>query len=77
MLLKEIAVDYRHNSQLLLDAINKLKCNLETTSDPDLISKINYDIKYLRNIRRESNELAVLCERYYERGHHRNERYQI
>ena len=34
-------------------------------------------IRILRGILRETRELAVLCERYYERGYRRNAKYTL
>ena len=34
-------------------------------------------IKMLRTLWREARDLAVLCERYYERGYRRNVKYTI
>ena len=77
MTLKELAVSYRDNARWLGFRIAQLKDLLEKTEDPRERGQLEERIKMLTTMRREAQEIAVLCERYYERGYRRNAKYTI
>ena len=77
MTLKEISVGYRENARRLDLRIHQLKLDMELTEDPGLRSQYEERIKVLSTMLRESRELAVMCERYYERGYRRNAKYTL
>lgn len=57
--------------------ICQLECWLERTEDPDARNQLQERIKLLATMLREARELAVLTERYYDRGYRRNAKYTI
>ena len=77
MTLKELAVSYRDNVRWLGFRIAQLKDLSEKTDDPRERGQLEERIKMLTTMRREAQEIAVLCERYYERGYRRNAKYTI
>ena len=77
MTLKELAVSYRDNVRWLGFRIAQLKDLLEKTEDPRERGQLEERIKMLTTMQREAREIAVLCERYYERGYRRNAKYTI
>lgn len=77
MTLKELSVEYRDHARMLDLRIHQLKQELEETSDEVEACLLTDRIKILSTMHREARELAVLCERYYERGYRRNAKYTI
>ena len=77
MTLKELAVSYRDSARWLGFRIAQLKDLSEKTDDPRERGQLEERIKMLTTMRREAQENAVLCERYYERGYRRNAKYTI
>lgn len=77
MTLVELSVEYRASAAALQERIGQLEQreqNEDDTSDQLLLAD---RIRILRNILRETRELAVLCEHYYERGYRRNAKYTL
>ncbi len=76
MTLYEISKDYRASAHALRGRIRELE---ETYPGLDREARIRLDerIRVLTAMWRESRDLAVLCEHYYERGYRRNVRYTI
>ena len=77
MTLKELAVSYRDSARWLGFRIAQLKDSLEKSDDPHERCQLEARIKMLSTMHREAREIAVLCERYYERGYRRNAKYTI
>lgn len=77
MKLKELALSYRESAQWLAGRIRQLKGELEQTEDPLERSSLRGRIEILWAMYRETRDIAVVCERYYERGYCRNAKYKI
>lgn len=77
MKLEEIAVDYRHSARLLEERIRQLKRELSGTQDRLERIRLEARIEMLTAMFRETRDVAVVCERYYERGYCRNGKYKI
>ena len=75
--LMELSVEYRAHARSLDLRICQLECWLERTEDPDARNQLQERIKLLATMLREARELAVLTERYYDRGYRRNAKYTI
>ena len=72
-----LSVEYRAHARSLDLRIYQLECWLERTEDPDARNQLQERIKLLATMLREARELAVLTERYYDRGYRRNAKYTI
>ena len=57
--------------------ICQLEYLLEGTKNADKRCQLQDRIRMLSTMLREANELAVLTERYYDRGYRRNAKYTI
>ena len=77
MTLKELSGEYRAHAQALEGRISQLRRRLEEVRDPDERGRLEDRIRMLSVMLREARELAVLTERYYDRGYRRNARYTI
>lgn len=77
MTLEELAVEYRESARRIGERISQLKDELERAEDSRETSQLKERIKVLTTLRREASDIAVLCERYYERGYRRNARYTL
>ena len=71
MTLVELSVEYRTSAAALQARIGQLEQHM---GEQLLLAD---RIRILRGILRETRELAVLCERYYERGYRRNAKYTL
>ena len=71
MTLLELSVEYRAHARALDFRICQLQAVLERTENED------ERIHMLSTMLREARELAVLTERYYERGYRRNAKYTL
>lgn len=77
MTLSELSVEYRAHAGMLSQRIGQLQDELgraETSRDRVLLDE---RIRMLSTMLREARELAVLTERYYERGYRRNAKYTL
>ena len=77
MTLSELSVEYRAHAGMLSQRIGQLQDELgraETSRDRGLLDE---RIRMLSTMLREARELAVLTERYYERGYRRNAKYTL
>ena len=74
MTLVELSVEYR-TSAAALQAQLEQQGQQEADMGEQLL--LADRIRILRGILRETRELAVLCERYYERGYRRNAKYTL
>lgn len=77
MTLLELSVEYRAQAAVLSARIHQLEEALFRTDDPDERCMLQDRIRMLSVMHREARELAVLTERYYDRGYRRNAKYTI
>lgn len=73
----ELSAQYDLQAQILRERITELQLRWAKCKNETLRSTLAERIRTLTVMRREAQELAVLCARYYERGYRRNERYTI
>ena len=77
MTLQEMGAAYRDQAQVLRRRIGELeeaRLRAEERAEKD---RLTWRIDLLRSIWRETRDLAVLLERYYERGYRRNGQYTL
>lgn len=77
MTLAEIGVGYLAAASPLRQRLKELRQALKTTEDPEEAWRIRRRIAELTPMLTQCNELAQLCQRYYERGYYRNEKYTL
>lgn len=77
MKLKELALSYRESARWLAVRIRQLKGELERAEDPLERNSLEGRIRILWAMYRETRDVAVVCEHYYERGYCRNAKYKI
>ena len=77
MTLLELSVEYRTNADALRERALLLEQRQREEWDEARQVMLADRIKMLRTMWREARDLAVLCERYYERGYRRNVKYTI
>lgn len=77
MTLQELSVEYRAHARALELRIAQLQVRLERTRDPEKSCLLQERIRMLSTMKREAKELAVLTERYYDRGYRRNVKYTL
>lgn len=77
MTLAELSLEYRAHAHVLSLRINQLEYLLKESEDPDEKCQLQDRIRMLSVMLREARELAVLTERYYDRGYHRNAKYTV
>ena len=77
MTLAELSLEYRAHAQALDMRIHQRESLLERSEDPDRQCQLQDRIRMLSTMLREARELAVLTERYYDRGYRRNAKYTI
>ena len=77
MTLAELSVEYRAHAHALDLRICQLEYLLDRSEDPDQRCQLQDRIRMLSAMLREARELAVLTERYYDRGYRRNAKYTI
>lgn len=77
MTLLELSVEYREHARVLDGRICQLRGEWERTMDGRERCMLAERIRMLSTMRREARELAVLCERYYDRGYRRNVKYTV
>ena len=76
MTLIEISVEYRTQATVLRQRLKELQAQLPQL-DQDQRSTMEDRIRVLAVMWREARDLAVLCERYYDRGYRRNGKYTL
>lgn len=76
MTLIEISVEYRAQATVIQQRLRELQALLPEL-DSDQKSTMEGRIRMLTVMWREARELAVLCERYYDRGYRRNGKYTL
>lgn len=77
MTLLELSVEYRAHAQALDTRIRHLEQQLAGTEDTDQRCQLQDRIRILSTMLREARDLAVLTERYYDRGYRRNGKYTL
>ena len=77
MTLLELSREYRYSAELLKGRIRELRHRYSTLTDEDARRSTEARLRVLTAMLREAGELAVLCERYYERGYRRNGKYTL
>ena len=77
MTLTELSVEYRAHARALDLRIGQLEERLQQTQDESERCLLEARIHMLSTMLREARELAVLTERYYDRGYRRNAKYTI
>ena len=77
MTLREMSVEYRAQAQALRGRMQELEKAWKQTEDPAERDNLEGRIWTLEVLWRETRDQAVLLERYYERGYHRNEKYTL
>ena len=77
MTLLELSTEYRASADALRERALTLEHRLKEIWDPADRAMMEDRIKLLRTMWRETRDLAVLCERYYDRGYRRNVKYTI
>ena len=77
MTLKEISGQYRASAAALRERALLLEGRRRAEADEAARRLLESRIRLLRAMWRETRDLAVLCERYYDRGYRRNVKYTI
>ena len=77
MTLAELSLEYRAHARALDQRISQLEYSMEQTHSADERCLLQERIRMLSTMLREARELAVLTERYYDRGYRRNAKYTI
>ena len=77
MTLLELSAEYRSHAGALAGRISQLEVCLAQTQNADQRCQLEDRIRMLSTMLREARELAVLTERYYDRGYRRNAKYTI
>ena len=77
MTLREMSVEYRAQATALRGRMQELEKAWKQTKDPAERANLEGRIWTLGVLWRETRDQAVLLERYYERGYHRNEKYTL
>ena len=77
MRLQELSVSYRSSAAALRERAAALERQRRETQDITQQRLLEERIHMLETMWREARDLAVLCERYYERGYRRNDRYTL
>lgn len=77
MTLLELSVQYRTQSAVLKTRIKELEMACEQAIDHKERIKLNQRIYELSEMWREARDIAVITERYYERGYRKNGRYTL
>lgn len=76
MTLIELSKEYRLSAEALKGRISQLRAGYPLVPERER-ARMDERIRVLNTMWRETRDLAVLCERYYERGYRRNGRYTI
>lgn len=77
MTLREMGGAYRDQAEILHRRIRELETARAQCGEREEKERLSGRIELLRVIWRETRDLAVLLERYYERGYRRNGRYTL
>lgn len=74
MTLLRMAAGYRHSAELLRQRIKELREQAKG-ANPAEKAQLDRRIRELNTLLRETREVALVLERYYDRRHCKNERY--
>ncbi len=77
MTLLELSVNYRASAAALRERTALLTRQREDCADEGTRLLLDDRIRMLQAMWREARDLAVLCERYYDRGYRRNVKYTL
>ena len=77
MTLQELSVQYRAGAETLRQRVWLLEGRKTVETDEHSRRLLEERIRHLETMWREARDLAVLCERYYDRGYHCNVRYTV
>ena len=77
MTLLELSGEYRRQASVLRGRMEALSAECKATADQEERGALQERIRILTELWREARDLAVLTERYYERGYRRNGRYTL
>ena len=77
MTLRELSREYEAAAVPLRARLRQLRLALAETQDPEEVWHIKRRIAELTPMLTQMNELAELCERYYERGYYRGTNYTL
>ena len=77
MTLQELSIQYRAGAETLRQRVRLLESRRTAAVDEHGRRLLEQRIRPLEAMWREARDLAVLCERYYDRGYHCNVRYTI
>ena len=77
MTLLEMSVRYQDSAAAIRQRISELRLAVRLAEDPDTAHALQRRITELTPLLQETRELAVLCERYYDRGYRRNVKYTV
>lgn len=77
MTLQELSVQYRAGAETLRQRVRLLERRRPAEEDEHSRRLLEERIRRLETMWREARDLAVLCERYYDRGYHCNVRYTV
>jgi len=75
MTLAEMAVSYRRELDVLRHRIQLVE-ELPARTETERMVKAER-LRMLQAMRRDVRDVAVICERYYDRSYRRNERYML
>ena len=77
MTLQELSKCYEEAAVPLRRRLSQLRKLLAEETDPEQVWHLQRRIAELTPMLTECNALAALCERYYERGYYRDEKYTL
>lgn len=77
MTLSELSLQYRAQAQVLRERMHHLDQTRRSSDNAKEREALAYRMQRLSELWREARDLAVLTERYYERGYRRNGRYTL
>ncbi len=77
MTLQELSKQYRTGAETLRQRVRLLEGRRAGLEDEHGRRLLEQRIRHLETMWREARDLAVLCERYYDRGYHCNVRYTV
>ncbi|MEG0756389.1 MAG: hypothetical protein RR450_08325 [Oscillospiraceae bacterium] len=77
MTLKELSRSYRVSAERLQRRIDTLEVEEKKITNPEQRILMHQRLTTLRTMWRETRDIAVLTERYYERGYRRSARYTL
>jgi len=77
MTLLELSGEYRRQAAALRGRMEALSAECKATADQEERRALQERVRILTELWREARDLAVLTERYYERGYRRNGRYTL